>query len=110
MEVTELSIWNSVRAPSHSQNQGHQFISECSMYQRSVVQQNFPCLHEARINLESIYFYTSQSTALRKWIASLDNHMTSEARRVLKEAAADAGVEMVKKSVDKEGRTRVSKA
>ena len=36
--------------------------------------------------------------------------MTSEARRVLKEAAADAGVEMVKKSVDKEGRTRVSKA
>lgn len=120
----ELSVWNSVRAPSHSQNQGHQFISECSMYHEEVnswtciyiiynifiVQQNFPSLHEARINLESIYFYTSQSTALRKWIASLDNHMTSEARRVLKEAAADAGVEMVKKSVDKEGRTRVSKA
>lgn len=29
----KLSVWNSVRAPSHThtQNQGHQFISECSI-------------------------------------------------------------------------------
>ena len=35
--------------------------------------------------------------------------MPAETREQLKEAAADAGIEMVKKSVDSEGRTRVSK-
>ena len=70
--------------------------------------------HFCMIMIVYIYIFRysvskSQPTALRKWIALLDNHMPSETKRALKEAAAGAGVEMVKKTVDKEGRTRVSK-
>ena len=45
----------------------------------------------------------------RKWILSLNNKMPPAFKAELKRKAEEAGVEMVKKYKDSEGRTRVSK-
>ena len=46
----------------------------------------------------------------RRWVYRLDNYLSNQKRLELKEAAEAAGVEMVRKTVDADGRTRVSKA
>ena len=46
---------------------------------------------------------------LRRWICELENYMSAEDQAKLTEEAEKAGVEMVKKTVDSDGRTRVCK-
>ena len=45
----------------------------------------------------------------RKWIAYLDNYMPDETKKMLKKTADDAGIQMVKKQLDSDGRVRVCK-
>ena len=45
----------------------------------------------------------------RKWIAYLDNYMPDETKKKLKQTADEAGIQMVKKQLDSDGRVRVCK-
>ena len=58
------------------------------------------------LNLAKYIFLAARP---RRWITELDNYLPEEKRKELKDAADEAGVQMVRKTVDAEGRTRVCK-
>lgn len=67
------------------------------------------CRSGKQINSLILAITSVAQTMLRKWISSLEDYMPAETKKKLKLSADEAGVQMVKKTIDRDGRTRVCK-
>ena len=65
-----------------------------------------------RKNIWNVFFlaqcFNNPKCSLRPWVTSLESYLPAWKAQELKESAEAAGVEMVRKYIDSDGRTRVS--